>query len=251
MSASRNLGIRHAKGDYIAFLDADDVWLPQKLERQLAVMDSQPEAVMTYGAPQLWYSWTGKSEDMQRDSLQAITVEPNTLVRPPKLLILFLARNAITPCPSDVLLRRQAVEEVGAFEESFPGMYEDQVFFAKMTLQAPVFVSGECWSKHRQHPNSNCSVWKRTGEYYSAEPNVAFSNWVQKYLEIKEVHEPAIRRALRRRLWRYRHPILFRFARHTQYLIGNGQNLFKRIVLGSLTLPFRRWLQAQRGSGIR
>ena len=46
MSASRNLGIRHAQGQWIAFLDADDIWLPEKLEYQVGIMVSQPEVSM-------------------------------------------------------------------------------------------------------------------------------------------------------------------------------------------------------------
>ena len=48
-SASRNLGINNSRGEYIALLDADDVFLPQKLEQQVEILESLPEAAMLYG----------------------------------------------------------------------------------------------------------------------------------------------------------------------------------------------------------
>jgi glycosyltransferase involved in cell wall biosynthesis len=220
MSASRNLGIQQANGEFIALLDADDVWLPNKLERQLAIMEAQIEAAMVYGATELWYGWTGRSEDITRDTKQALGVKPNALVNPPELLKLFLARKAITPCPSDVLVRRETVSAVGGFVDSFPGMYEDQIFFAKVTLKAPVFVSGECWSRHRQHSESSSSVWRKTGQYYSAEPNVAFLEWIKSYLYAQGMEDPTMEKILHERLWRYHHPVLFRMFRKLRHIAG-------------------------------
>jgi glycosyltransferase involved in cell wall biosynthesis len=161
MSASRNLGICHTKGKYIAFLDADDVWLPHKLEQQVAILDAHPEAAMVYGASQYWQGWTGTPEDIQRDYTPNLGIEPDTLVQPPTLLILAPQSRACTPCPSNILLRREIVEAVGGFEERFRGMYEDQVFLAKVYLKAPVFVTSPCWDRYRLHPNSCVSVVRR------------------------------------------------------------------------------------------
>ena len=58
VSAARNLGIVRAKGEYIAFLDADAVWLPHKLQQQIAILESIPQAAMLYGRTLRWYSWT-------------------------------------------------------------------------------------------------------------------------------------------------------------------------------------------------
>src|SRR5262245_40545666 len=104
--ASRNLGLRHARGEYIALLDADDVWLPHKLKQQVVILSMYPEAGMVYGASQYWHSWTGCLEDIQRDYVLAFGVEPNNLVKPPMLLTLLLQSKAPTPCPSDILIRR-------------------------------------------------------------------------------------------------------------------------------------------------
>ena len=213
MSASRNLGIRSARGGFIAFLDADDAWLPHKLAEQVAILNSQPEAAMVYGAIQWWHSWTGKPEDAARDFIPELNVQPDRLIRPPKLLVALLRNESVTA--TNGLIRREVIESVGGYEESFRGMYEDQVFYTKICLNAPVFVSGKCWYRWRKHPASACAVALSTGVYEAARLN--FLKWLRQYLSQQEIKDSEIRKALNEEMFKCSHPALFNLFRHTRY----------------------------------
>src|ERR1041384_4760324 len=113
MSASRNLGIRHAKGKYIGFLDADDVWLSEKLAEQTTILSLYPDAAMVCGPVEWWYSWTGDRDDKEHNHVVAPAVQVDALVQPPKLVTSILKTETVTTTSS--LLRREAIETVGVF----------------------------------------------------------------------------------------------------------------------------------------
>jgi glycosyltransferase involved in cell wall biosynthesis len=211
MSASRNLGVRHACGEYVAFLDADDVWFPSILEEQVAILDAHREAAFAYGPLQYWFSWTGEPADRDRDHIETLGVPPESVVPPPRLLPLFLQdRGAV---PSGLLVRRAVIMAVGGFEEEFRGEYEDQVFCAKVCLAAPVFASGRTWYRYRQHPASCVSRALRTGETHEA--RVTFLRWLGRYMSRQGVTDHAVWRALQEEFWRVRHPMIWESLLHT------------------------------------
>jgi glycosyltransferase involved in cell wall biosynthesis len=216
MSASRNLGIRHARGACIAFLDADDVWFAHALEEQVAILQAHSDAAMVYGPIQWWYSWTGKPEDRERDHVEKLGVPADTLIQPPRLLPRFLRDKAAVP--SGLLVRRQIIERVGGFEDQFRGEYEDQVFCAKICLNTPVFASSQCWYRYRQHPDSCVVSGQRTGATCAA--RLRFLNWLAAYLAEQKVRERTVQLALELEFWRYRHPVAFRLLRRGDQLVS-------------------------------
>jgi glycosyltransferase involved in cell wall biosynthesis len=209
MSATRNLGISKAKGEYIAFLDGDDVYLPHKLEQQVTILNSQPNATMVYGRTMDWFSWTGNPEDSQRDVIAPLGIETNTLIKPPLLFNLILQRQASSPCTCSVLIRREIMQEVGGFVETFRGLYEDQAFFSKILLQESAYPVDECWDKYRRHPESCCSVAKQTGEYYYS-GRLVFLNWLKDYLTEQAIKDTEVWKNIEKELFPYHHPILSR-----------------------------------------
>src|SRR5215213_4686997 len=193
-AASRNLGLRHARGEYIALLDADDVWLPNKLEEQVAILGSHPEAGMVYGKSQYWHSWTMNPEDAHRDHVPKLGVQTDTLFEPRALsTLLYPLGRGTAPCPSDLLLRRAAVERVGVFEEAFRGMYQlydDQTFLAKVYLNEPVYVANRCWDRYRQHPDQCVAMVHEAGQYHAV--RLAFLQWLAEYFYAQGVKDPEV-----------------------------------------------------------
>jgi glycosyltransferase involved in cell wall biosynthesis len=178
MSAARNLGINNAKGEYISFLDADDIWLPNKLEQQVAMLESHPDAAFLCAPALWWYGWTKKPEDLERDFIQYFDVQLNTVVTPPKLLILFLRDEWASLC--DILVPLELVKSLGGYESSFRGMYEDQAFHAKLCLKSPVFVASKCWYWYRQHSEA-CTLLSHTAKQ-TRKSRYIFLIWLKNYL---------------------------------------------------------------------
>ncbi len=133
LSAARNAGIRRAHGEWVALLDADDLWHPQKLEIQLAAIENQ-KGVALIGSPS---TITLPFELPSAPRSYALTVRH----------FLLSARMG----PSSALIRRRSFEIVGMFDESLQAV-EDRDMWLRIAAKLPcVLVESPCWW-HRQHP---------------------------------------------------------------------------------------------------
>jgi glycosyltransferase involved in cell wall biosynthesis len=248
MSASRNLGIRGAQGDYIAFLDADDVWLPHKLERQVRFLDTLPRAGMLYGNTKYWYSWTRREADQRRDFVPCLGVQPNTLIEPPTLLSLFLEGKAAVPCTCSILVRRSVAQGLGGFEEVFRAannIYEDQAFYAKVCLNSPIYVSDACLDWYRQHPDATMAVARQLGQEVPARR--FFLKWLALYMSSQHVQDAEVWHALRCELWRIRSPRWLPRSEPLQYLARWAKKWILRAEDQLLPTTVRHWLHRQSG----
>ena len=242
MSAARNLGIERAKGEYIAFLDADDIWLPQKLEKQLEIFNTHPQAAMVYGRTLMWHSWTRKPEDCQKDYFFDLGVQPNTLVQPPQLLILLLHNKTQKPTTCNFLIRQEFFSSVDRFEEIFRGMYEDQVFFIKVFLHVPVFVADECWAKYRQHSESCYNSTQENIEKACA-VRLSFLNWARDYLQQQGVKNIRVWIPLSKETWLCRDPHIFkRWIEIQSQIVEIGRRILPPQLRDCLWKSFGRYL---------
>lgn len=125
VSAARNSGIDAAAGDYLAFLDSDDLWLPEKLGSQMAFFKAHPETMICQ-TQEIWIRNGRRIYPKKRHH---------------KASGMFFERS-LELClvsPSAVVIRRELLEAVGRFDETLPAC-EDYDLWLRIGARYPVFL---------------------------------------------------------------------------------------------------------------
>lgn len=173
MSASRNLGLSQARGEWITFLDGDDVWEPDKLQRQLALLAAH-SGVDVLASPALWWY---DSPSGPADFVQTLRPPPDSVVDGGELVEGFLRDEWASLC--DLVIRRELVNSVGGYEAQFEAMFEDQVFHTKLLLGREVLVTGRWWYRYRQHDKTSTAHAHAQGLHRQA--RIKFLRWLFRY----------------------------------------------------------------------
>lgn len=205
-SVSRNLGVRHAHGEYIALLDADDVLLPYKMEQQVEILESHPEVGMVYGPVEEWFSW--KEDPEESDKIQKFPLPQDCIPEADALRSVWVGNNPrCLPATNGTLLRRRLALSVGGFDEDFRN-FEDMVFWVKVSLEAPIFVSSHCWGRYRQHAESSTAVQLRDGMLGAK--RLQYLERVEALLAAHGLQQSKTWDSIQQQLWPSRHPIKMR-----------------------------------------
>ncbi len=139
VSAARNIGWRRAAGALIALLDADDLWQPAKLERQVAFFETHPEALICQ-TEEVWIRRGKLVNPKQRHR------KPSGWIFEPSLALCLVS-------PSAAMMRRELLEDMGGFDEALPAC-EDYDLWLRVSLRTPIhLIDEELVVKRGGHPD--------------------------------------------------------------------------------------------------
>lgn len=168
VSAARNLGLAHASGQYVAFLDADDTWEPDALERLLAVLRAEPDAALVY------CGW----QHLGLPGRRGLPFVPPDYEGAGKLEALL--RDCCWPIHA-ALTRRDAIEEVGSFDTRYPTS-EDFLFWLRIGSRHPIVRLPAVLACYHHHSGERATAdmvrlarnhWKVQRTFLAEHPEIA------------------------------------------------------------------------------
>jgi len=145
VSTARNLGIAAARGEWLAFLDSDDLWRPAKLARQMEFLEAHPELLIC------------QTEEIWLRNGRRINPPQHCRKLSGHIFLPSLERCLISP--SAVILHRRLLDEVGPFDEALPAA-EDYDLWLRITCRHPVGLVPEFLViKRGGHPDQLSRQW--------------------------------------------------------------------------------------------
>ena len=174
VAAARNRGIALATGDYIAFVDADDIWLPGKLAATWALMQATPGCRMGYTAWQVWPCTEPRPSDAELVTLAA-EADDTALWRGasgwiyPELLL------DCVVWTSTVLVERRLLAEAGLFDTGLR-VGEDYDLWLRLSRLTPIVRVARPYALYRIHPASITKTMP-TANYRARVIGTALARW--------------------------------------------------------------------------
>lgn len=162
--AARNFGLRVAKAPLIAFLDADDIWLPAKLQRQVEFASAHPE----YGIITTDVEWFSE-EGVTNSSLRKLYPIANGQVMEQILFHNWVSTSA-------AMVRRECFDKLGVFDEEPGDFREDWMMWMRIASRYQVYFIDELLARHRQY----------SGSYSHRDLSYAFRNSCDSYRKLEE-----------------------------------------------------------------
>lgn len=195
VAAARNLGIQEAAYEWIAFLDADDLWMPGKLQAQVELLQLHARARMVYTA---WQVWASEEPQPQEEFLEKLRAESFNVQRwqgasgwiYPQLLL------DCVVWTSTVLIHRSVLDEVGTFDPALR-VGEDYDLWLRASRVTPILRVCSPLALYRKHVQS---ITRRVPERnYKGEVIArALQRWGYQSPDGGRASVPAIRRGLAR-----------------------------------------------------
>jgi glycosyltransferase involved in cell wall biosynthesis len=139
VSAARNRGIAAARGDWLAFLDSDDEWLPQKLAAQCQMLQANPRYRMCH-SNEIWVRRGRRANPMRKHAKSGGNIFQRCL---PRCVI----------SPSSVIVHRSVMETVGGFDEALPVCEDYDLWLRLCAVYAVLYIEQPLIIKYGGHPD--------------------------------------------------------------------------------------------------